>query len=97
MGAENPVTSRDLQILVDEAAEPISAQWPDCRAGAWGRVASGRALVECSVRAVTVVVVDVVLQHLRDVAGSAVPGSLRSATTGTREWPAGVRAPCGRG
>ena len=36
MGAENPVTSCDLQVFVDEAAEPVSSQRPDCRAGVWG-------------------------------------------------------------
>ena len=49
MGAENPVTSCDLHILVDEAAEPVSSQRPDGRSGAWGSGAGGRALMQRSV------------------------------------------------
>jgi hypothetical protein len=58
VGAENPVTSRDLQILVYEAAEPISTQRSDRRAGAWGSGVGGRALMQRSVRTVGVVVLD---------------------------------------
>ena len=36
VGAENPVTSCDLHILVHEAAEPVSSQRPHGRAGALG-------------------------------------------------------------
>jgi hypothetical protein len=36
VGAENSVTSCDLQILVNEAAEPVTTQRPDGRCG--GRV-----------------------------------------------------------
>jgi hypothetical protein len=36
VGAENPVTSRDLHVLVYEAAESTSSQWVDGRAGACG-------------------------------------------------------------
>ena len=42
VGAENPVTSCDLHVLVYEAAESVSAQWPNGRAGASGSVARGR-------------------------------------------------------
>jgi hypothetical protein len=67
--AENTVTSCDLQILVYETAESVSSKRPDCRAGAWGNVACGRALMQRSVRTVRVVVLDELLQHLREVAG----------------------------
>jgi hypothetical protein len=34
VGAENPVMSRDLHVLMDEAAEPVSSQPPaDCCSG----------------------------------------------------------------
>ena len=55
VGAENWVTSRDLHILMNEAAEPVPAHWPDSRAGARGSAACGRVLMERSVRAVSVV------------------------------------------
>ena len=58
------VTSCDLHVLVNEAAEPVSSQWPDGRAGGRGSAACGRVLIERSVRTVGVVVVDVLLQHL---------------------------------
>jgi hypothetical protein len=59
-GAEKPVTSRDVQVqvLVYEAAEAISSQPSDGRAGACGSGADGRALMQRSVRAVRVVVLD---------------------------------------
>ena len=46
MGAENPVMSCDLHILVEEAAEPVSSERPDGRAGGWGSAACGRALLQ---------------------------------------------------
>jgi hypothetical protein len=33
VGAENPVTSCDLDVLVKEAAEPVSSEWPDDECG----------------------------------------------------------------
>ena len=41
MGAENAVTSSDLQILVHETAESVASQRPECSAGAWGWGAGG--------------------------------------------------------
>jgi hypothetical protein len=70
VGAENSVTSCDLHILVDEAAEPIPSQWPNCRAGAWGSAAGGRLLMQRSVRAVSVEMVDVLAQHCGEVTRS---------------------------
>jgi hypothetical protein len=46
VGAENPVMSRDLHVLVYEAAESTSSQWMDGRAGARGSATSGRVLSE---------------------------------------------------
>jgi hypothetical protein len=70
VGAENSVTSCDLQILVYETTEAISSQRPNGRPGGRGSVACGRVLMERSVRAVGVVVLDVFLQHRREVARS---------------------------
>ena len=41
VGAENRVTSCNLHVFVDEAAEPISPERPDGRAGTWGVLAAG--------------------------------------------------------
>ena len=41
VGAENRVTLCDLQVLVDEAAEPVSSEHADARPGMWQGVASG--------------------------------------------------------
>ena len=46
VSAENAVTSHHLQILVQKAAEPVSSQWPDGRAGGRGSAACGRVLIE---------------------------------------------------
>ena len=58
VGAENSVTSCDLRILVCEAAEPISPQRSDDRSEGRG-VRPVRGLIERSVRAVGVVVLEV--------------------------------------
>ena len=44
--AENPVTSRDLDVLVEEAAEPVSSENVDRRDGGSPGVALGRALMQ---------------------------------------------------
>ena len=44
--AENPVTSCDLHVFVDEPAEPISPERPDGSAGTRWSVASGSVLIE---------------------------------------------------
>ena len=46
VGAENRVTSCGLQILVDEAAEPISSKHADGRPGTWRDAACGRSLIQ---------------------------------------------------
>ena len=70
MGAENAVMSCDLHILVYQAAESISSQRPDCSSGRRGSGACGRLLMQRPVRAMSVVVLDVLLQHDRQVAWS---------------------------
>ena len=45
VGAENSVTSCDLQILVYEASESISSQGPNGRSG-WQGSAAGRVLIK---------------------------------------------------
>ena len=45
VGAENPVTSCDLHVFVDEAAESVSSKDADGRAGTW-RAACGRSLIQ---------------------------------------------------
>src|SRR6185437_15520418 len=57
-------------ILVQKAAEPVSSQRPDGRAGGRGSAACGRVLTERSVRAVGVVVLEVLLQYYGEVTWS---------------------------
>src|SRR5262245_46984895 len=49
VGAENRVTSGDLHVLVDEAAEPVTSQHADGRPRTWRDAARGRALIQRSV------------------------------------------------
>lgn len=46
VGAENPVTSRDLHVFVYEAAEAISSQRPNGRLGGRRSAARRRELME---------------------------------------------------
>jgi hypothetical protein len=46
VGAENPVTSRDLHVLVEEAAEPVSSTDVDGCAGGSQSVVYGWALMQ---------------------------------------------------
>jgi hypothetical protein len=63
VGAEYPVTSRDLGIFVDQAAEPVPTQDPGIQARS-GRTLtpSGRSLAQCPVRAMNVTVPGVLSQ-----------------------------------
>jgi hypothetical protein len=70
VGAENSVTLCDLQVFVYEATEPVSSQRPDGRSGVPIGAASGRLLMERSVRTVGVVMLDVLAQHRREVTRS---------------------------
>jgi hypothetical protein len=49
LGAENAVTSSDVQILVHETAKSVASQRPGCSARAWGGRA-GRRLAFASFR-----------------------------------------------
>jgi Helix-hairpin-helix containing domain/AAA domain len=69
VGAD-PVTSCDLPVLVYEAAEAVSSQRSERRFGRWGSGACGRLLMQRSVGAMSVVVLDVLLQHQCEVAWS---------------------------
>src|ERR1019366_8605831 len=65
VGADNAVTSRDLGILLDQAAEPVAS--PDAHVVAGGRemgLAVGWLLAEGSVRPVGVVVIDVLAERV---------------------------------
>src|SRR5260370_18501281 len=64
VGAEYPVTLCDLVIFVDQAAEPVPPQDPDIRVRS-GRMITpgGRALAERPVRAMNVIVLDVLTQN----------------------------------
>jgi hypothetical protein len=66
VGAENPVTSCHVYVLVHEAAEPVSSYGSEDRAGGRGSAACGRVLFERSVWAVGVVVLDELVQHRRE-------------------------------
>ena len=46
VGAGNPVTSRDLHVLVEEAAEPVSSEHVDRWPGGSRGVVYGRALMQ---------------------------------------------------
>jgi hypothetical protein len=70
VGAENPVTTCDLHVFVFEAAESVSSQRLDCCCGAWGSGACGRVLMQRALGTVGVVVLDVLVQHRSEVAGS---------------------------
>ena len=101
VGADNLVTSCDLGIFMDQAAEPVPAQNPDiCAWSRWLRVPGRRALVQCPVRAVRVVVVDVLAvtqwqdyRHPHDLAPrSPCPGRAPGpSATRTSDRPTGGR------
>jgi len=65
VGADNAVTSCDLRILVDEAAEPVASSEADgVVRGRHGDLAVGRLLAEGPVRPVGVVVISVFAEDL---------------------------------
>jgi len=70
VGADKPVMSCDLDVLVEEAAKPVSSKHVDgCFGGSRG-VIYGRALMQRSVRAVGVVMLCVLAQYRGEVSGS---------------------------
>jgi hypothetical protein len=63
VGAKYPVNLCDLGILADQAAEPVPAENPDIRArSGWMRTPGRRALLQHPVRAMLVIVIDVLAQ-----------------------------------
>jgi hypothetical protein len=83
VGADNSVTSRDLRILVDQAAEPVASSDADGVArGRGGDLAVGWSVAEGPVRPVGVVVIDVFAEGVvevspagdEDAVGALAPG-----------------------
>jgi hypothetical protein len=70
VGAENCVTSCELQVFVDEAAEPVPSEHADGRPGTCWGVGCGRVLVQGSVRSVRVEVLHILAQDVVEVAWS---------------------------
>jgi hypothetical protein len=68
VGAENSVTSCDRQILVYQATEAVQSYRPNGRSAGRGSGPCGRVLIERSMWAVGVVVLDELVQHQRQVA-----------------------------
>ena len=68
MGAENGVTSRDLQVLVDEAAEPVPSEDADVRSRTRRDCTCGRSLIQGSVRPVGLEVLEILAQNDIEVA-----------------------------
>jgi hypothetical protein len=87
VGAENSVTLCDLQVFVYEATEPVSSQRPDGRSGGPIGAASGRLLMERSVRTVVVVMLDVLAQHRREVTRSDDQEMIEAFTAQTADEP----------
>ena len=85
VGAENSVTLCDLQVFVYEATEPVSSQRPDGRSGVPIGAASGRLLMERSVRTVGVVMLDVLAQHRREVERSGDQEMIEAFTAQTAD------------
>jgi hypothetical protein len=72
VGAENAVTSRDLRILVEEAAKPIASSNADVVVGRHGvGPALGWLLCKGPVRPVGVVVIDVFAEDVAEMSSAA--------------------------
>ena len=96
VSAGNTDTSCDLHVLVHEAAESISSQRPECSTGRWGSGACGRLLIQRAVRPMSVVVLDVLLQHDGQVAWSGDQHVVEAFAAQRADEPLGdgVRARC---
>src|ERR1035438_8205222 len=65
VGADNAVTSRDLRILVDQAAEPVASSDAEVVVGRrGGDLGVGWCLAEGPMRPVSVVVIDVLAEDV---------------------------------
>jgi hypothetical protein len=85
VGAEYPVALCDLGIFVDQAAEPVPPQDPDILAHSGLRLTpSGRALAQRPVRAMNIIVLDVLTQDQPQVplAGDQHPVQALTAGAG---------------
>ena len=85
MGAENCVTLCDLDILTDQAAESDPAENPDvCTWGRWMPTPFRRALSQCLMRPMRVVVIDVLAEDQPQVpfAGDQHPVQALAADAG---------------
>jgi len=91
VGAEYLVTPRDLGIFVDQAAKPVPTQDPGIEAHN-GRTLtpSGRSLAQCPVRAVNVIMLDVLTQDQPQMGCDRTIATYRPAATAritTLSWP----------
>jgi hypothetical protein len=95
VSAENHVTLCDLGILAAKSAESVSAENPDvCAQSRWTRTPGGRALLQCPVGPVGVVVIGVLAQNEPEVpfAGDQHPVRALAADTGDPAFRDRVRA-----
>jgi len=71
VGAENAVTSRDLGILVEKAAEPVASENADVVVGSRGvGPADGWSLAEGPVRPVSVVVIRILAEDVVEMSSA---------------------------
>ena len=94
VGAGNCVTSCDLGIFMDQAAEPVPPQHPDIRAWSrWMRTPCGRVLLERPVWPVRFVVIDVLIKDQPQVpfARDQHPVQALAACAGNPSLRDGVR------
>ena len=85
MGAGNWITLSDLRVFVNQAAKPIPAENPDVGARSRQmRTPGRRALAQCPVRPVTVVVIDLLVKDQPQVpfAGDQHPVQALAAGAG---------------
>jgi hypothetical protein len=94
VGAENCVTSCDLGVFVDQAAEPVASEDPRARCGSGRtRPPGGRVLVQRPVRPMRVVVIDVLVEDQLEMpfADGQHPVQALAACAGDPAFRDGVR------
>src|SRR5690348_7597589 len=97
VGADNPVTLCDPGILTDQAAEPVLAQNPDVGVqSGWMRTPGAWALLQCPVRPVRVVVIDVPAQGQAQVPLTGDQCPVQALAAGAGDPPLGDRIRPGR-
>src|SRR5215470_17881783 len=88
VGAEYRVTLCDLGIFADQAAEPVPPQDPDIRVhNGWMLAPGGRALAERPVRAMNVIVLDVLTQDQPQVPLAGDQHPVQALTPGAGNPP----------